>query len=124
MTYGTHRLNRSLWGEAEQSEAVPGVSVRDAFIAIRLGCIEEADAILRRLSGPEARTAAWFNLMGVVFEAGGDWAQARRYYGKAMRADRRFAPAEQNMRRWYELFTFGCTRWPVALGDETNALCD
>ena len=48
MTYGTHRLNRSLWGEAEQSEAVPGVSVRDAFIAIRLGCIEEADAILRR----------------------------------------------------------------------------
>lgn len=65
--------------------------------------------------------ARWLNLMGVICESRGDWRRARRFYGKAMRADRGFAPAEQNMRRWYEMFTFGRTRWPVALGDDRAA---
>jgi hypothetical protein len=58
--------------------------------------------------------------MGVVCESRGEWRRARRFYGKAMRANRGFAPATQNMRRWFELFTFGRTSWPVALSDELS----
>ena len=97
-------------------------AVQDACIAIRLGCLNEAGAILGSVGNRGRRDAAWLNLRGVVYEARGDWRRAHRFYGKAMRADRRFAPAEQNMRRWFELFTFGHTRWPVALGDEMERM--
>lgn len=96
-------------------------ALRDASLAIRLGCFDEAERMLRSADDAGLRDAAWLNLMGVVHESHGDWRRARRFYGKAMRADRSFAPAEQNMRRWYELFTFGRTRWPVALGDDRAA---
>lgn len=92
--------------------------VRDACLSLRLGRIGEAETILRSIAARPPRHADWLNLMGVIHEFRGDWRRARRCYGKAMRADRDFAPAEQNMRRWYELFTFGRTNLPVALGDE------
>jgi two-component system sensor histidine kinase KdpD len=38
-------------------------------------------------------------------------------YGKAVRADRGYLPAEQNVRRCYELETFGKTRLPPAVAD-------
>jgi hypothetical protein len=47
---------------------------------------------------------------------------ARRFYGRAIRADGKFAPAQQNMRRLYELTTFGHTTQHVALGDEAEFL--
>lgn len=93
-------------------------AVRDACLSLRLGRIDEAETILRLIAGGDPRHAAWLNLMGVICEARGNWRRAKRYYGRAMRADRNFAPAEQNMRRWYELFTFGRTKLPVALGDD------
>jgi Flp pilus assembly protein TadD len=93
-------------------------AVRDASLAIRLGCFEEAERMLRSAGDAGLRDAAWLNLMGVIHESRDDWRRARRFYGKAMRADRSFAPAEQNMRRWYEMSTFGRTKWLVALGDD------
>lgn len=97
-------------------------AVRDASLSLRLGRIEEAETILHSIAGREPRHSACLNLMGVICESRGDWRRARRFYGKAMRADRSFAAAEQNMRRWYELFTFGRTKLPVALGDESDRL--
>ena len=93
-------------------------AIRDACRAIRRGSIERAEGILISAADTGEGDAAWLNLRGALYEARGDWRRARRFYGKAMRADRRFAAAEQNMRRWFELFTFGRTNWPVALGDE------
>jgi hypothetical protein len=61
--------------------------------------------------------AVCLNLRGIICQARGEWKQARRFFGKAMRADRGFVPARQNMRRLYELDTFGATRLPVALVD-------
>jgi Flp pilus assembly protein TadD len=85
---------------------------------LRLGRIEEAEIVLQSIAERRPRHAGWLNLMGVIFESRGAWRWARRLYGKAMRAGRGFAPAEQNMRRCYELFTFGRTNLPVALGDD------
>lgn len=115
-----HRVNRNLWGEPDGPATFRGASVRDASIAIRLGCFDEAEALLDQVADQHGRDAAWLNLMGVVCQARVDWRRAKRFYGKAMRADRSFVPAEQNMRRWFELFTFGRTNLAVALGDETD----
>ena len=108
-------------GDHAQETRECAAAVREASLAIRLGCFEEAERILESAGDSALRDAAWLNLMGVVHESRGDWRRARRCYGKAMRADRSFGPAEQNMRRWYELFTFGRTHWPVALGDDRAA---
>jgi hypothetical protein len=110
-------IRRDPTQEAARNEACSRV-VRDACLSLRLGRIGEAEAILRSIAACPPRHADWLNLMGVIYESHGDWRRARRFYGKAMRADRDFAPAKQNMRRWYELFTFGRTNLPVALGDE------
>lgn len=114
MTTITRLSVRPLW---RLPEATPQPSLQEARIALRLGCIHEAEFVLNSIPG-RVRDAAWLNLMGVVHESRGNWRRARRFYGKAMRADRGFEPAEQNMRRWFELFTYGHTDWPVALGDE------
>lgn len=119
------RLER-WWGQ-QDLPGTPGppvdclMAVRDACFAIRRGCVDDAERILQSAAELGLHDAAWLNVMGVVHESRGDWCRARRFYGKAMRADRRFAPAEQNMRRWYELVTFGRTTWPIAFGDNRAA---
>ncbi|HEY2586329.1 MAG TPA: response regulator [Tepidisphaeraceae bacterium] len=115
------KFGRGCPGDHAQEIGDCAAAVRDASLAIRLRCFEDAERILESAGDAEVRDAAWLNLMGVVHESRGDWRRAKRFYGKAMRADRRFAPAEQNMRRWYELFTFGRTQWPVAMGDNRAA---
>ena len=58
-----------------------------------------------------------FNLGGVLFELLEDYDRAKRYYGQAIRLNRNYEPAQQNMRRIYELFHFGSSREPFNLGD-------
>src|SRR5207253_11167461 len=52
----------------------------------------------------------------------GQWRQARRCFRQALRSNRRYLPAEQNLRRIYELETFGRTRLPVAVIDKTSLI--
>jgi len=66
----------------------------------------------------DERLAEYFNLLGVLYEAQDNWRMARKCYSKGMAANRSYAPAEANMRRFYELYTFGETKQTVALGDE------
>lgn len=66
----------------------------------------------------EQHTAEYFNLLGIVYEAQRKWRLARKCYGKAMRADKRYEPAQLNMKRIYELYTFGRSKQHVVLGDE------
>lgn len=94
----------------------------NAALSIRLGRVDEAMDLLSPYLYAPIRDAAYFNLIGVLHEARHEWNLARKFYGKAMRADRHFAPAQQNMRRMYELYTFGKCREPIALGDETPGL--
>jgi DNA-binding response OmpR family regulator len=55
------------------------------------------------------------NLCGVMFEMREDYDQAKRYYGQAIKLDSHFEPAQQNMRRIFELFNFGSSHEPFNL---------
>ena len=116
------RIGRHVWRRSAAPLAWPGHArlalLREVRREMRVGRLEEAEVLLKSAQQSGARDPQWLNLMGVLHEARGLWKLARKHYGKAMKADRRFAPAQQNMRRWYELFTFGRAREPVSLGDE------
>jgi two-component system sensor histidine kinase KdpD len=96
--------------------------IRDAVGAVCQGEWDAAAAALASAPQLTARSAECLNLIGVVRQARHDWAGARRYYSKAIRADRHYAPADQNLRRLYELQTFGSTNLPIALADHETVL--
>jgi hypothetical protein len=62
--------------------------------------------------------ARCLNLLGVVYEATGRWTLAHRCYSRAIRSDKRFEAPQVNIRRHYELNTFGRTDLIVRFGDE------
>lgn len=64
------------------------------------------------------KSAEAFNLTGVLFEMKEDYDRAKKYYGQAIKLDNRYEPAQQNMRRIFELFQFGSSKEPVALGED------
>lgn len=64
------------------------------------------------------KSAEAFNLTGVLFEMKEDYNRAKKYYGQAIKLDKRYEPAQQNMRRIFELFSFGSSTEPVALGND------
>jgi K+-sensing histidine kinase KdpD len=93
--------------------------LRDALLAVCEGDWAVADEALAGAPEIARRDAACLNLRGIVYEARGQWPRARRFYGKAVRADRGYLPAEQNVRRCYELETFGKTRLRTAVADRS-----
>jgi len=86
---------------------------------LRIADFASAEAMLLSAAEQKDRSAAdYFNLLGVIYEAQQKWRLARKFYGKAMRADKHYKPAQLNMRRIYELYTFGRSKQEVALEDE------
>ncbi len=73
---------------------------------------EIAKALELRTDSEEA-----FNLGGVLFEMLEDYDRAKRYYGQAIRLNKNYEPAQQNMRRIYELFQFGSSKEPFSFGE-------
>jgi DNA-binding response OmpR family regulator len=59
-----------------------------------------------------------FNLAGVLAELLEDYDKAREYYGQAINLDKNYEPAQQNMRRLFEVDHFGTSKEPVNLGDK------
>jgi len=51
------------------------------------------------------KSAEAFNLAGVLAEVLQDYKGAKKNYGQAIRLDRRYEPAQQNMRRQFEVIT-------------------
>jgi hypothetical protein len=89
----------------------------DACVAIRAGRVDDAAELLRPHAAALANDAAYLNLLGVVCELRRQWRLSRRFYGLALSGTPRYTPAHRNLRRYYELSTFGRSREPVALGD-------
>jgi hypothetical protein len=113
---------RAVWHSGSASTAAlsdgeRAAMLRDAGAALRLGRLADALATLRGAGGQAASDAAGLNFLGVLCEARGESAAAKRYYGRAFRADRTFGPAQQNMRRMYELNALRRTTRGVAVGD-------
>jgi FixJ family two-component response regulator len=57
------------------------------------------------------------NLAGVYFEMRQDFERAKKLYGKAIKYGPYYEPAQQNMRRIFELFHFGSSNEHVSLGE-------
>jgi DNA-binding response OmpR family regulator len=120
---------------SEPLPASPGVFVQEAPLtggypavldqirqALRSRRFKEAEALLTRAADFGSNDAVYFNLLGACCEMQLQWRLARKYYGKAIATDKQYEPAQQNMRRYYELNEYGQSRIPVALGDGADHL--
>ena len=87
-----------------------------AWAAAEQGEWALAESELLKAGKAALNDARCLNLLGLAAEARGDWKRAKRMYGQAIRRDRSYLPAEMNMRRYYELFTFGHSNVPRCPG--------
>jgi DNA-binding response OmpR family regulator len=62
------------------------------------------------------KSAEAFNLAGVLAELLDEVDKAKKYYGQAIKLNKNYEPAQQNMRRLFELQNFGRTSEPLNLG--------
>ncbi len=85
--------------------------------AINYRWFPEAEASLRQAIGLDGRSAEAHNLMGVLHELRDEHDASYLSYKAALKADRHHEPAQRNMRRYYERFTFGSSTVPVDSGE-------
>jgi FixJ family two-component response regulator len=91
--------------------------------ALHAADLDEAQALLEVAAEKRNQHAAeYFNLLGVLYEAQRKWRLARKCYGRAMTSANGHEPAQLNMRRLYELHTFGKSSQPVVLEDDASVL--
>jgi DNA-binding response OmpR family regulator len=88
--------------------------------ALRGSRFDDAESLMMKAADLGQKDAAYFNLLGVLYEAQRKWRLAKKFYGKAMSCNKRYEAAQRNMRRMYELETFGRSREPITLGDEPS----
>jgi FixJ family two-component response regulator len=65
-----------------------------------------------------SKSAEAFNLAGVLAEVLEDYDKAKKFYGQAIKLDKRYEPTQQNMRRLFEVDHFGSSKEPVSLGEK------
>jgi DNA-binding NtrC family response regulator len=87
--------------------------VRSAKRAVNLRDFASARKNISEALRLNDRSAEGFNLAGVLAEMREDYDKAKRYYGQAIKIDSHFEPAQQNMRRIFELFQFGESKEPI-----------
>lgn len=106
--------------------AAPTVSPRDDFEyhvvnakrLLNLQDFARARKHLVRALDLNTSSAEAFNLTGVLFEMLDDYDKAKKYYGQAIKLNKHYEPAQANMRRIFELFNFGSSKEPMALGED------
>lgn len=84
----------------------------------------DAEALLNKLAAQAHGDPAYLNLLGVLHKAEGSRRLAKKFYKMALRADSEYAAAIQNLRRLFDLETYGRTDQDVVLGDKTELLND
>jgi DNA-binding response OmpR family regulator len=103
----------------ETSDGYEGV-LNHARRALRMSDYATAESMMMKAADLAHNDAAYFNLLGVIYEARHQWRLAKKFYGKAVATDKKYEPAQRNLRRLYELNTFGKSVEPVAFGDEPD----
>ena len=86
--------------------------------SINLGRFDKAQLHLRKALKLNEKSPEAFNLAGVLAEIHEDYNQAKKCYGQAIRLNGNYEPAQQNMRRLFEVDHFGSSNEPVNLGTE------
>lgn len=107
--------------EPEESGAAPhdfDYYLRCAKRAINLRDFAAAKRDLIKALELNSDSPQAMNLVGVMLEMREEYEQARRYYGQAIKLDKHFEPAQQNMRRIFELFNFGSSDEPINTDDK------
>ena len=108
-------------GAIEQKRALADnfpTQLAEAKRLLNLQVFEPAWAHLSRALELNGQSPDALNLAGVYFEMHEDYERARKLYGKAIKYGPYYEPAQQNMRRIFELFHFGSSEEPFALGDD------
>ena len=85
---------------------------------LNLQVFEKAWTYLARALELNPQSPDALNLAGVFFEMQEDYDRAKKLYGKAIKYGPYYEPAQQNMRRIFELFRFGSSKEPFAMGDD------
>lgn len=89
---------------------------------MRLADFTTAESLLTTVAARrDLQTADYFNLLGVLYESQRKWRLAKKCYGKSMVANHGYEPAQANLRRIYELYTFAKSSQEVVLGDDRSA---
>lgn len=88
--------------------------------SLRLSKYADAETLLMKAADLSHRDAAYFNLLGVLYESRREWRLARKFYCKAIDLDARYEPAQKNLHRLYEMKQLGRSHEPVTLGDEPD----
>jgi FixJ family two-component response regulator len=84
---------------------------------LNLQVFERAWTHLARALELNPQSPEALNLAGVFFEMQKDYERARKLYGKAIKYGPYYEPAQQNMRRIFELFHFGSSQEPMSFGE-------
>lgn len=78
---------------------------------------DEAEVFLKQAIALRGDSAEAHNLRGVLHELRDEHDASYRAYKAALKADKHFEPAQHNMTRYYERFTFGRSEIPVDTGE-------
>jgi len=100
------------------SEELQQRYLREAKRLLNLQEFESARVPLSKTLALDPLSAEAFNLAGVLFEMQEDYDSAKKHYSQAIKLDKQYEPAQQNMRRLFELFNFGSSKEPFAMGGE------
>jgi DNA-binding response OmpR family regulator len=85
---------------------------------INLRAFAKARLHLAKALELNAKSVDALNLAGVLAELLEDYDKAKKYYGRAVKLDKSYEPAQQNMRRLFEVDQFGSSKQHVNLGDK------
>lgn len=101
----------------------PSAETLEAHLAAAKRCLNlhafaKARLHLAKALELNTKSVEAFNLAGVLAEVLEDYKGAKKYYGQAIRLDKTYEPAQQNMRRLFEVDQFGSSNEPVNLGDD------
>lgn len=77
----------------------------------------EAEVFLKQAIALNVESAEAHNLMGVLHELRQEHDDSYREYKAALKVDKHYEPAKNNMTRYYERFTFGRSEVPVDTGN-------
>jgi FixJ family two-component response regulator len=84
---------------------------------LNLRSFESARLHLVKAMELNTKSVEAFNLAGVFYEMMEDQHKAKKYYGQAIKLNKNYEPAQQNMRRLFELENFGSSSEPFNLGE-------
>jgi DNA-binding response OmpR family regulator len=92
--------------------------LQNAKRLLNLRDFEAARTHLAKAMALDPLSAEAFNLAGVLFEMLEDYDRAKKYYGQATKLDKRYEPAQQNLRRLLEPLNSGSGKEPFAMGED------